>query len=82
MPPLTPVVLEQIAEMKRLSQVLTAQCDALARGESPQHHLAMIDSLGGRVAERSRQVRMNLQLIRGRPDVAGRGDAWIYERPA
>jgi hypothetical protein len=79
MPPLTPVVLEQIAEMKRLAQVLTAQCDALARGESPQHHLAMAESLLGRIAERHRSVRMHVQMVRGLADEKHRGEGWIWE---
>jgi flagellar biosynthesis/type III secretory pathway chaperone len=81
MPPLNPITAEQVAEMKRLAQVLAAQCDALLRGESPQHHLAMADSLLGRLGERSRQVRMNLQLVRGVADEKHRGESWIYTRP-
>lgn len=81
MPPLTPVVLEQIAEAKRLTQVLEAQWAALARGESPQHHLAMIDSLVTRIQERSRAARMNVQMVQGAADLKHREESWIYQAP-
>lgn len=79
MPPLTPVVLEQIAEAKRLTQVLEAQWAALSRGESPQHHMAMAESLLARVHERCRSVRMNLQMVQGVADEKERGEGWIWE---
>lgn len=79
---MTPVLREQINDAKRLSQVLTAQFDALSEGQQPQHNLAMAESLTHRLTERLREIRMNQQLIqRVGPDERENATAWQYERP-
>ena len=82
MKPMTPVLLDQINEAKRLSLVLTAQLEALARGQRLEHHTSMSETILNRLVGRLADIRMNAQLVRrSGPDEKENATGWQYEAP-